>query len=30
VRERYLCAFVAMLKDCCNHKKPPATKQAIA
>jgi hypothetical protein len=24
-----LCAFVAVLKDCRNHKKPPATMQAV-
>jgi hypothetical protein len=23
-----LCVFVAVLKDSCNHTKPPATMQA--
>jgi hypothetical protein len=26
--ERCLCAFVAVLENCGNHKKPPGTRQA--
>jgi hypothetical protein len=27
--ERCLCAFVAVLENCGNHKKPPGTRQAV-